>query len=82
MKKKSIRFENTPSRIPTSRITEFFLCYIDKALRSQWNKQMNIFLPCDLDLLPIILTYELDLDILPLDLHAKIQGRMSTSVLP
>ncbi len=34
----------------------------------------NIFWPSDLDLWPMTLTFELDLDILPLDLHIKIQG--------
>ncbi len=37
----------------------------------------NVFWPCDLDLWPMTLTYKLDLDILPLDLHAKFQVRMS-----
>ena len=37
----------------------------------------DIFWPHDLDLGPMTLTYELDLDILPLDLNAKIQVRMS-----
>ncbi len=35
------------------------------------------FWPRDLDLWPMTLTYELDLDILPLDVHAKIQVCMS-----
>ncbi len=34
---------------------------------------MNIFLSRDLDIWPMTLTYEIDLAILPLDLHAKIQ---------
>ncbi len=37
----------------------------------------NVFWPSDLDLWPLTLIFELDLDILPLDLHAKIQVRMS-----
>ncbi len=34
-------------------------------------------IPHDLELWPMTLTYKLDLDILPLDLHAKIQVRLS-----
>ena len=30
---------------------------------------------------PLILTFDLDLDILPIDLHSKIQVHMSTTVL-
>ena len=44
-----------------------------KVLRSQWNVPVIIFWPRDLDLWPMTLTYKLDLDNLPLDLHAKIQ---------
>ncbi len=36
--------------------------------------QKNGFWPGDLDLWPMTLTFKLDLDILPLDLHTKIQG--------
>ncbi len=35
-----------------------------------------LFWPGDLDLWPMTLTFELDLDIQPLDLHTKIQVRM------
>ena len=56
---------------PTSRrILEFLL----QVHRQGPQKSMNIF-----DLVP--LTYELDLDIHPLDLHAKIQVRMSFRLL-
>ncbi len=41
---------------------------INKALRSQWNVPFFYL---------ATLTYKLDLDILPLDLHAKIQIRTS-----
>ncbi len=51
------------------------------AFRSQWSVPMNIFWPRHLDLWPTTLTYERDLDILPLDLHAKIQVRMSVCSL-
>ena len=47
--------------------------YIDKALISQWNSPIDIVWLRNLDLWPMTLTYKLDLDILPLDLHAKIQ---------
>ncbi len=70
--KKRIRFENTPRRVPTS-----FFFGRSKALRSQWNGPMNVLWPHDLDLWPMTLTYKLDLDILPLDLHAEIQVCMS-----
>ncbi len=47
---------------------------IDKALRSQWNASMNIFLPHDLDLWPMtfvdLWTW---LNFPPLDLHAQIK---------
>ena len=36
-------------------------------------KTSKCFWPGDLDLWPLALTFELDLDILPLDLHTKIQ---------
>ena len=38
-----------------------------QALRSQWNVQMHIFWPRDLNLWPMTLTHELQLDIVPLD---------------
>ncbi len=37
----------------------------------------NVFWPSDLDHWPMTLTFELDLDVLPLDLHTKIQVCMS-----
>ncbi len=37
----------------------------------------SVFWPGDLDLWPMTLTFKLDLDILSLDLHTKIQVRMS-----
>ncbi len=37
----------------------------------------NVFRPSDLDLWPMTLTFKLDLDILPLDLHTEIQVCMS-----
>ena len=37
----------------------------------------NVFWPNDLDLWPMTLTFELDQDILPLDLHTEIQVCMS-----
>ncbi len=73
-KKTHICFENTPRRIPASCIPELLL---QQALSSQWDVPMHIFWPNDLDLWPMTLTYELDLDILPLELHAKIQVCMS-----
>ena len=65
--KKMHMFENTPRYIPTSHtciLNSFFGRSQDdtdtdchKALRSHWNVSMNIFLPCDLDLWPMTLTY-------------------------
>ncbi len=46
---------------------------MEKALRTQWNVPLNIFLTS----WPWPLTYKLDLDIIPLDLHAKIPVCMS-----
>ena len=46
-----------------------------------WNTHWNVFWPRDLDLWPMTLTYKLDLDILPLDLHAEIQVRMSVRLV-
>ena len=68
--KNHICFQNTPRRIPTGCIPESLLCL---ALRSQWNVPVHIVWPRGLDLWPMTLTYQIDLDILPLDLHAKIQ---------
>ncbi len=45
-------------------------CFLVSAV-SLWSK--NYFWPGDLDLWPMTLNFELDLDILPFDLHAKIQ---------
>ncbi len=36
----------------------------------------NVFWPCDLDIWHLTLTFELNLDILPLDLHVEIQVRL------
>ncbi len=58
--------------LPVAFLSFFFSMSIETALRSQWNLPMNIF-----DLMTLTLTSELDLDILPLDLHAKIQVRMT-----
>ena len=55
----------------------FFGRSIDAALESQWNILSNIFWLRDLDIWLITLTYELELDILLLDLHTKIHVRMS-----
>ncbi len=42
-----------------------------------WATLKNVFWPSDLDLWPMTLTFKLDLDILPLDLHTEIQVCMS-----
>ncbi len=72
-----ICFENTACRI-----LEFLLWQVhhDNAFRingtSQWTFSDLVTLTFDL-VLPMTLTYQLYLDILPLDLHAKIQVRTS-----
>ncbi len=63
--KKCIRFENIPTRIPTNHNPEFL-----------WQVQVSqksIERPNKYLLDPGTLTYDLDLGMLPLDLHAKIQ---------
>ena len=72
-----LAFENTPCHIPTSHFPAFLLWQVHRRLSevngmSQWTFSW----PRDL-LWPMSLTYELDLDILPFDPHAKIQVRMS-----
>ena len=59
--------------IPTNQIPEFFLWQVQG---SQCPNEY-FFGPGDLDLWPMTLTFELDLDIHPLDLHAQIQVCMS-----
>ncbi len=79
-KKTHICFENTPRHIPTSHLPEFLLWQVNqkvKAFRSSWNVSENIFLPRDLGLWPMTLTYKVDFDIHPLNHHAKIQVCMS-----
>ena len=72
-KKKHICFENTPRRIPPG--YSFFIVH-RQGFQKSMERQIEHFWPHDLDLWPMTLTYELDLDILPLDLNAKIQVRM------
>ncbi len=56
----------------------FLSCFFGRSTvqyLSQWNIQTNIFWPRDLDLWPVT-HYEIYLDVLPPDLHAKIQFRL------
>ncbi len=78
MAKKNAYALKTPHVVFLPVIFPSFFFGRSKALRSQLSNPMNIFLPCDL--WPMTLTYKLDLDILPLDLHAKIQMCMSMYV--
>ncbi len=79
--------------IPSSIIVLILYVLSMRNLMERWNRfhfeytphRIPPSLPCqcfwsgDLDLWPMTLTSQLDLDILPLDLHAKIQVRMSVS---
>ena len=62
-------FKTTGFFIACVFIAGFFMQPHWSGKRHPW----NIFWPGDLDLWPMTLTYELDLDILPLDLHTKDQ---------
>ncbi len=84
--KKRIRFENTLRHICT---VIFLSCFIgisidevidDLQEQFHWNADINVFWPHDLDIWPMTLTFDLwpwPANILPLDLHAKIEVRMS-----
>ena len=71
-----LRTEVTPRCILV--FLSFFFCMsTDMALGGQWNVPTNIFWNCDLDIWPKTFTYGLALNILPLDIHAKIDVRTS-----
>ncbi len=74
-KKKRIRFENTPH--PTLQPYHSYMVSNVFSFIYYWQPWKNLFWPRDLDLWPMTLTFEFNLDILPLDLHAKIQVCMS-----
>ncbi len=61
---------------PTSCSHQFLLWQVQGSQKSM-KRPNERFWPNDLDLWPMTLTYKLDLDILPLDLHAEIQVRIS-----
>ena len=86
--KKRICFENTPlvavfiTVISVSRFFDSIHEIIDDLQKSfHWNTHWHVFWPHDLDLWPMTLTSKLDLDILPLNLHAEIQVRMSVRLI-
>ncbi len=76
--KKPTYLENTPRRSPTSRISGRMYYYLCKS-QLLWEMicsfvlKKNYFWSGDLDLWPMTLTFKLDLDNHPLDLHTKIQ---------
>ncbi len=79
--KKNVYALKTPHVVflPVICLSFFFGRSIDKLQGSQksMERPIELFWPCDVDLWPMTLTYLLDVDILPLDLHAKIQVCMS-----
>ncbi len=85
IKWKRIRFEFTPYRhIPQSHkwftsLASSFIAPISECYKTfhHWYVHWHISGPDELEGWPMTLTYKLDLDILPLDLNAKIQVFMS-----
>ena len=67
-----------PTSYTYSCIPEFLLWQVDRqASQKSMDSHNEHFWPRDLDLWPMALTFGLELDILPLDIHAKIQVCMS-----